>query len=266
MPMPTSLLTPAPLSLDLRLVSGKWPAALNGEVVISSPSPTAGIDNGLFGFGAMTRLALRPGTNGARADRWAWRTTVIDTPARRLSGARSQPFLVHPDRCERRRSRVPESGPAAPLPWGDRIFAAWDVGRPVEIDARDSFIAEVGSASLWGPQSIPMPGLMPFYFSTAHPVIDPRTELHVDREAHASAEPDADGSMTMDVSLVRYWGRGKTVEVWPIDGAKVRGSSHTVTKPATGSSSPTRATSKQISARSWAASGPSPSTIPPRCT
>ena len=156
---------------------------------------------------------------------------MIDTPARRLWERDPSRFSSTPTGVSGGALGFPNMANTAPLPWGDRLFATWDVGRPVELDPRDhSFIAEVGSAESWGPQSIPMPGLMPFYFSTAHPVIDPERNCMWTVKLTASAEPDTDGSMTMDVSLVRYSGRGKAVEVWPIDGAKVRGSSHTVSQ------------------------------------
>ena len=38
----------------------------------------------------------------------------------------------------------------APLPWGDRLFMTWDVGRPVEIDPLTlGYLADVGHRSEW---------------------------------------------------------------------------------------------------------------------
>ena len=40
-------------------------ADLSGEVVISSPEPDDDLDYALFGFGALVRISLQPGTHGA---------------------------------------------------------------------------------------------------------------------------------------------------------------------------------------------------------
>ena len=96
----------------------------------------------------------------------------------------------------------------APLPWGDRLFMTWDVGRPVEVDPHSlEFLGEVGRADEWQVFDL-MPGpVLPMITSTAHPVID----------------PDRDCLWTVNtyfgqLSIVRWDGDGP-IQRWPIAGA-----------------------------------------------
>ena len=70
--------------------------------------------------------------------------SVIDTPARRLRERRPDVFEGS---ALGTRSPFGWSNAAntAPLPWGDRLFATWDAGRPVEVDPVTlGFVADVG--------------------------------------------------------------------------------------------------------------------------
>lgn len=171
-----------------------------------------------FGDGWMLRLSLRPGTHGAPADRWAWRGRVLDTPTRRL------------------RDRVPDafacgaygwSGPlgyansanTAPLPWGRRLFATWDGGRPVEVDPVElTVLGEVGHRRSWGRQAIDPP-VLPFLSSTAHPVVDP------ERGCLWTIVSDP---VRGTLAVVRWDGASTDVQRWPIAGARLPQSMHTV--------------------------------------
>lgn len=171
-----------------------------------------------FGDGWMQRLSLTPGSHGAPADRWAWRGRVLDTPTRRLRQAAPRAFGCGP---------YGWSGPlgfansanTAPLPWGDRLFATWDGGRPVEVDpVHLTVLGEVGHRDSWGPKLIDPP-VLPFLSSTAHPVIDP------ERGCLWSATYDP---VAGTLSVVRWDGTGTAVQTWPIDGARLPQSLHTV--------------------------------------
>lgn len=111
----------------------------------------------------------------------------------------------------------------APLVWKGRLFTTWDVGRPVEIDPVSlDFLGEVGSKASWGP-SMPMPGVLPFLLSTAHPIVDPERDVLWT----AKLAPVAGG---LQPHVVRHAGEGPTVETWPIEGAVLDGTLHTLSQ------------------------------------
>jgi hypothetical protein len=226
MPLPRTLSTSDHCDLDLKLVEGQWPEGISGELVVVAPGPkTADIGYQLFTEGHAIRLSLRPGTDGAPPDQFAWRTRKIRTPSVRL-------FEKCREHCT--------GGPAgytspfgllnmantAVMPWGDRLLATWDVGRPVELDPVSlEFLAVVGSKRSWGP-SIPLPGVLPFIFSSAHPVIDPdRNCLWTVKLGPSPEHPGHVGT-----TVVRWDGEATEVKTWPIPGAHFNGTMHTITQ------------------------------------
>ena len=173
MPLPDSLLTAENCDLDLRLAAGNWPEDISGEFVVSAPTADPALPHALFGQGAMSRLSLRPGMFGAAEDQFAWRTAIIDSPSQRLLTKAPDSFLAAPFGYTSPLG-IPNMANTAPLPWGDRLFATWDVGRPVELNPFDlSFMAEVGHRDSWGASTFPIGEQLPFYFTSAHPVVDP---------------------------------------------------------------------------------------------
>ncbi|MFV0318618.1 MAG: carotenoid oxygenase family protein [Microthrixaceae bacterium] len=227
MPVPSSITTAPHQDLDLTLVSGEWPHDISGEFVVSAPQIQPGLPYALFGPGRLCRLSLRPGTHGAAADRFAWRTRVVDSPSARIFEGAPEHFTAGPTGYTSVLG-VPNQANTAPLPWGDRLFATWDVGRPVEVDP-DSlcFLGEVGHRDTWGAQTLDMGGVLPFFLSSAHPVVDPdrgcmwTVKLGIDL---------ASGAQTMHV--VHWPGDGTEVKVWPVEGALVYGGSHSLTQSA----------------------------------
>lgn len=226
MPLPRTI-TSAPLrDLDLELLRGDLPAGLSGEVFLSAPVVDPALDYQLFGFGAMVRLSLEPGAHGAPPDRFALRTRVIDTPTRRLHDAAPDAF-----RTGALGFSSPFGAPnmvnTAPLPWGERLFATWDVGRPAELDAVTlDFLGEVGHVDSWQGSSFPSDELTPFLFSTAHPVVDPdRACVWTVKLVPVSFSP-----WQLQPWIVRYDGDGAEVRAWPVAGAAISGSMHTITQ------------------------------------
>ena len=145
MPLPRSLLRSSHGDLDLRLVGGTWPDDVSGEVFVSAPDPDPSPGYALFGFGVMIRLSLRPGTHGAEPGTFAWRARTIDSPTRRLYDTDRGLFGAGPLGFESPFGH-PNMVNTAPLPWGDRLFATWDVGRPTEVDPVTlRFLGEIGS-------------------------------------------------------------------------------------------------------------------------
>ncbi|MFI0355473.1 carotenoid oxygenase family protein [Actinomadura sp. 9N407] len=220
MPIPRSILTKDDVTdLDLEVVAGAWPEDVRGQFVVSTSDQRTHPLHAFFGDGIMARLALRPGTDGAPAGRFAWRARVIDTPSVRLRRKRPDLFTAGP---------VGASSPwgfvncanTAPLPWGDRLFATWDAGRPVEVDPVTlRFVAEVGHRDDWKP-SIDQ-AVLPLVSSSAHPVVDP------DRGCLWTVSRDV---MSGAVSVIRYDGSGKNVQRWLVEGATLPQATHTITQ------------------------------------
>jgi len=224
MPIPATLTTGSFVDLDLELVSGAWPPDLRGEMVISAPAPSPDLPYCLFGFGAMIRISMQPGTHGAPSNRFALRSKVIDTPSKRLHDKMPDAFSANTFGYSSPFG-VPNQANTAPLPWGDRLFATWDVGRPVEIDPVTlEFLGEVGHREQWGDQTFPMGGLLPFYFSSAHPVVDgPRDLLFT-----VKLMPTPTGQMQLHV--ICWNGVDHDLRIWPIASGLVVGSSHTLSQ------------------------------------
>lgn len=220
MPIPRSILDRSGVpDLDLRLTQGSWPDDLGGEIMISTSDLSTAPRHAFFGDGVMARLSLQPGSHGAANGTWAWRSSVIDTPARRLREARPDAFTAT---ALGTRSPFGWSNAAntAPLPWGDRLFATWDAGRPVEIDPVTlGFVADVGHLDDWG-SAMDAP-LFPLVPSTAHPVIDPERNC---------LWTVALNPMLQQVELIRYSGTGGRVDRWPVADATVPQSMHTITQ------------------------------------
>ncbi|MDZ7733684.1 MAG: carotenoid oxygenase family protein [Acidimicrobiia bacterium] len=220
MPVPRSLLSRDGVpDLDLALVSGHWPDDLGGEVFLSTSDMATATRHAFFGDGVMIRLSLHPGTFGAPEGRFAWRSRVLDTPTRRLREKRPDVF------------ESGATGPTSPfgygncvntvpLPWGDRLFATWDAGRPVEVDPVSlEFLGEVGQRDDWM-VALDAP-VLPLIVSSAHPVVDP------DRDClWTVALNPLDGS----TQLVRYGGHGSRVDHWRVADATVPQSMHTLTQ------------------------------------
>ena len=220
MPIPRSLLArDEPADHDLTVVAGRWPEALTGELVISAPHPdTFAGPHAFFGDGMTYRLALEPGRHGAASDAFAWRQRRIDSPSARLRRRRPDAFTptmlgLHSP------FGLTNAANTAPLPWGDRLFMTWDVGRPVEIDPLSlGFLGEVGHRSEWlATELMPQP-VLPMITSTAHPVIDPDRNVLWTVNTHFGA-----------LHVVRWNGDGP-VRRWPIAGAVMPQSVHTITQ------------------------------------
>ncbi len=226
MPTPRSLTTAAHEDFDLHVTSGVWPTDLQGEVLFSSPQITGRTDYGIFDFGAMHRLSLRPGTRGAPPDALAWQARSIQSPAKRLFDAVPELFTGGPIGYSSPFGS-PNCANTAPLPWGDRLYATWDAGRPVELhpDTLD-FVAEVGHIDTWGGPSMGSDTVLPMLLSTAHPVVDPERDCLWT----AKLEPVTEPTFGMRPSVVRYDGDGTTVRHWPLDGVSFAGSIHTVSQ------------------------------------
>ncbi len=220
MPLPRSILRPVvPEDRDLRVVRGAMPDGITGECFLAAPHPsTLGPPHAFFGAGMSYVLSLEPGRRGAAAGSYAWRQSWIDSPSARLQHKR-------PDLFERTMVGIRSpfgfvnAANTAPLPWGDRMFLTWDVGRPVEIDPQSlKFLGEVGAAKEWRSFDL-MPGpVLPFIASTAHPVVDP------DRDCLWSVN-----TWLGQLEIVRWDGDGP-VRRWPIAGAVIPQSVHTITQ------------------------------------
>ena len=221
MGMPESLLRAQLTDLDLNVVSGAWPADMHGEMFISAPVIDDRLSYQLFGFGAMVRLSLEPGTYGAQPDRFALRHRVIDTPVRRLHDRLPDAFtggLLGLESAFGHANMVN----TAPLPWNGRLFATWDVGRPAEIDPVSlGFLGEMGSAASWGGDSFGHRTPLPQVFSTAHPIVDPERQCLWTIKLGLA-------SVGLEAGVVRYDGSGTRVRTWRLPGAVVVGSMHTI--------------------------------------
>ncbi|WP_436795078.1 carotenoid oxygenase family protein [Actinospongicola halichondriae] len=226
MPIPTSLLSASPSDFDLEVTAGTWPADLTGEMVISGPLPDPALAHGFFGFGMMNRLSLAPGKHGAGPASLAWRTNIIDSPSRRLYERRPELFVPGPTGYTTPLG-PPNMANTAPLPWGDRLFATWDVGRPSELDPVSlQWLGDAGSMDAWGGQSIELGSVFPFLFTSAHPVVDP------DRDCLWTVKlvPDMARDFAQAPTIVRWDGDGATAKQWPVEGAEVAGSMHTISQ------------------------------------
>lgn len=220
MPIPRSLFSATPAAdHDFELVAGEWPEGMSGELVISAPHPdTFGGSHPFFGEGVTYRLSLEPGTHGAAEGTFAWRHRRIDSPSARLRAKRPDVFEATMIGV-RSPFGVVNAANTAPLPWGDRLFHTWDVGRPVEIDpVTMEFLGEVGHRDDWkvfevGPQPV-----LPMIMSTSHPVIDP------DRNVLWTVN-----TYWGQLHVVRWDGEGP-VQSWPIEGALIPQSVHTITQ------------------------------------
>ncbi len=227
MPVPASLTTAPHRDFELEVVAGSWPADVNGEVVFSSPQNSHNLPYAIFDWGSICRLSLEPGARGAAPGRFAWQTRSIETPGKRL-------FDRHPEQFTsgaigyQSPFGPPNASNTAPLPWGDRLYTTWDAGRPVELNPDTlEFVAEVGHVDSWGGSSMPIGGVLPFLFSTAHPVADP------DRHClwTVKLEPVMEPTFGMRPSLVRYDRHdGTQVQHWPLEGVSFSGSIHTVSQ------------------------------------
>ena len=228
MPIPTSLLASEPADFDLEVTAGAWPADLTGEMVISGPLPDTALPHGFFGFGLMNRLSLEPGRHGAPAGRLAWRSHVIDSPSRRLFERRPELFTPGPTGYTTPFG-PPNMANTAPLPWGDRLFATWDVGRPSELDPVSlRWLGDVGTLDAWGGQSLELGSVLPFLFTCAHPVVDP------DRDCLWTVKlvPDMARNFAQVPEVIRWDRDGDAGEAkrWPVAGAEVAGSMHTISQ------------------------------------
>ncbi|MEO5874172.1 MAG: carotenoid oxygenase family protein, partial [Streptosporangiaceae bacterium] len=216
MPIPRSILTKGELAdLDLTLIGGVWPEDLQGHLVASTSDQRTHPLHAFFGEGVMVRLDLRPGPDGT----FPWRPRVLDTPSVRLRRKRPGLFVPGPVGTNSPWGSA-NAANTAPLPWGDRLFATWDAGRPVEVDPVTlAFVAEVGHRDDWKP-TLDQP-VLPLISSTAHPVIDP------ERGCMWSVSRDV---FTGEVSVIRYDGTGKHVHRWAVLGAALPQATHTITQ------------------------------------
>jgi hypothetical protein len=226
MPTPQTLTTARHHDFDLELVAGAWPDDIAGEMVFSAPALGGRLPYGIFDFGAVVRLSLTPGTHGAPDGGFAWRTRTIETPSKRIFDRCPEAFAPSPVGYTSPFG-APNASNTAPLPWGDRLFTTWDAGRPVELHPETlEFVAEVGHVDSWGGPSMFGDTVLPFLFSSAHPVADPER----DGLWTTKLEPVTEPSFGMRPSVV-WWDRdGTEVRWWPLEGVSFPGSTHTVSQ------------------------------------
>ena len=224
MPTPDTSTTAQHQDFDLEVVSGAWPTDISGEVVFSAPLLSGGLPYGIFDFGGIIRLSLTPGTHGAPEDRFAWRARAIETPSKRVFDAMPAAFSPSPVGYTSPFG-PPNSSNTAPLPWGGRLFTTWDAGRPVEVHPGTlEYVAEVGHVDSWGGSSMYGDTVLPFLFSSAHPVADP------DRDGlwTTKLEPVMTDTFGMAPSVVWWDRKGTEVKWWPLEDIVFPGSTHTV--------------------------------------
>lgn len=218
MPLPRTLFDRSdPTDEDLRVVQGSWPADLGGELFISSPHPsTLNGPHPFFGDGMTHRLSLTPGTYGASPDRFAWRQRQIDSPSARLRVKRPDVFTPTVVGVQSPFGHT-NAANTNPLPWKGRLFATWDAGRPVEIDPVSlGYLGEVGRRDEWLDFEVSPQPLLPMVMTTAHPVVDPDRDVLWSVNTHWGA-----------LHVVRWDGDGP-LETWPITGAVISQSVHTI--------------------------------------
>ncbi len=227
MPTPRSLTTAPHTDFELEVVSGTWPTDISGEVVFSSFQNSQTLPYGIFDWGSICRLSLEPGGRGAAPGRFSWQTRSIQTPGKRLYDRHPEQFAPGPIGYLSPFG-PPNSSNTAPLPWGNRLYTTWDAGRPVELNPETlEFVAEVGHVDSWGGSSMEMAGVLPFLFSTAHPVADPERDCLWTVKLELVMEP----TFGMRPSVVRYDRHdGTQVRHWPLDGVAFGGSLHTVSQ------------------------------------
>lgn len=220
MPLPRSLFSQAdPVDHDLRVTTGTWPTDLHGELVISAPHPhTLSGPHPFFGEGMTHRFSLTAGTHGAAPDAFAWRQRRIDSPSARLRARRPDVFTPTMVGVQSPFGHT-NSANTAPLPWGDRLFMTWDVGRPVEIDPEHlTFLGEVGHRRDWLDFEMAPQPLLPMVLTTAHPVIDPDRDVLWSVNTHWGS-----------LHIMRWDGHG-ALQRWPVTGALIPQSVHTITQ------------------------------------
>lgn len=223
MPLPSSIFSAQFTDLDLEVVSGAWPDGLHGEMFISAPVVDPRLSYQLFGFGAMVRISMRQGTHGAARNTMAMRVRTLDTPVQRIHERAAARFSGGLLGLESPFGHANMAN-TAPLVWGGRLFATWDVGRPVEVDPVSlRFLGEVGSSTSWGGDSFRARRVLPQVFSTAHPVVDPERGCMWTVKLSLTATG-------MQPAVVRYDGAGADVRTWPVEGATVLGSMHTISQ------------------------------------
>ena len=227
MPTPRTLTTASHADFELEVVSGTWPDDLGGEVVFSSPQNSGALPYAIFDWGSICRLSLEAGARGAHPGRFAWQSRCIQSPGKRLFDRHPEQFRGGPVGYSSPFG-PPNSSNTAPLPWGNRLYTTWDAGRPVELNPDTlEFVAEVGHVDSWGGSSMEMPGVLPFLFSTAHPVADPERACLWTVKLDFVMEP----TVGMQPSVVRYDRHdGTQVRHWPLEGVSFGGSIHTVSQ------------------------------------
>lgn len=226
MPTPETLGTERHRDFDLEVVSGVWPTDVSGEMVFSAPMISGRLPYGIFDFGAVIRLSLTSGTHGAPDGRFAWRVGSIESPSKRIYDAAPDAFTTSPVGYTSPFG-APNASNTAPLPWGDRLFTTWDAGRPVEVHPGTlEYVAEVGHVDSWGGASMFGDTVLPFLFSSAHPVADPER----DGLWTTKLEPVMTPTFGMRPSVV-FWDRsGTQVRWWPLEDIAFSGSTHTVSQ------------------------------------
>ena len=230
MPTPRTLVTAPHTDFELEVVAGTWPADISGEMRVLEPAATrTTLPYAIFDWGAICRLSLEPGTAApartasrgrAAVDPVARQASVGPPPRAVLLGRHRLPLAV------RARRTAPNT---APLPWGDRLYTTWDAGRPSSSHPDTlEFVAEVGHVDSWGGSSMPMPGVLPFLFSSRPPGRRPRARLPLDRQARPRHGADLRACARR---VVRYdRADGTQVRHWPLDGVTFGGSIHTVSQ------------------------------------
>lgn len=223
MPLPSTIFSAGFADIDLQVAAGRWPDGLHGEMFVSAPVVDHRLNYQLFGFGAMLRISMQPGTHGAAADRVALRVRTLDTPVQRIHERAAERFVGGLLGLESPFGHANMAN-TAPLVWGGRLFATWDVGRPVEVDPESlGFLGEVGSSASWGGDSFRARRVLPQVFSTAHPIVDPERGCMWTVKLSLTAAG-------MQPTVVRYDGTGADVRTWPVEGATVVGSMHTISQ------------------------------------
>ena len=220
MPLPRSLFSrDAPQDHDLSVRSGRWPAGLTGELVLSAPAPdTFDGPHPFFGEGMTYRLSLEPGMHGAGPGSLAWRQATIDSPSARLRAARPDVFTPTIIGVQSPFGHI-NAANTAPLPWGDRLFMTWDAGRPTEVDPLTlRYLGEMGHRDEWLSLEVGPQPLLPMVMTSAHPVIDPDRDVLWTVNTNWGA-----------LEVVRWDGEG-SLQRWPIDGATIPQSVHTITQ------------------------------------